>query len=259
LLSNLSLALGTQFNLRLARALRTHVALFVEGDDMKVLRNIAQTMGAKNVANETGIAEIPLQGFTHWEEAEAFSWLANDLLEKSVRVVVVLDRDYRDEGAVHRVARRFAKLGVHAHVWRRKELESYLLVPAAIARISGAESTWVEHTLANIAEAMKPKVFSRMHGQRFEDERHRKTGEHLVSVTDKFQDEFESAWASSDRVALCPAKDVLRALNTALQANDFRTVSAWSLSKQLKATEVDPELAGLLDTVEELANSKIMG
>jgi hypothetical protein len=256
MLSSLSVALGTQFNLRLARALRTHVALFVEGDDMKVLRNLARTAGAKSVANETAIAEIPLQGFSHWEEAEAFSWLANDLLEKSVRVVVVLDRDYRDDEAVHAVVERFAKLGVHAHVWRRKELESYLLVPDAIARLSGADPEWARETLAGVAENLKPKVFSRMHAQRFEDERRLRSGVHIVSVTDTFQNEFESLWGASDRVALCPAKDVLRATNLALQAKGLKTVSAWSLSRQLRASEIDPEVAGLLDMVEELASTR---
>src|ERR1700735_2012236 len=41
----LSAALGTAFNLRLARALRSRVALFVEGQDMTILRRFAKTLG----------------------------------------------------------------------------------------------------------------------------------------------------------------------------------------------------------------------
>jgi hypothetical protein len=49
-LGQLSAAIGTQFNIRLAKALRSRVVLFLEGDDMKVLRAVAETLGADRLA-----------------------------------------------------------------------------------------------------------------------------------------------------------------------------------------------------------------
>jgi hypothetical protein len=43
--SDLSTAIGSQFNLRLARALRAKAVLFVEGDDMRMIRNLAKRPG----------------------------------------------------------------------------------------------------------------------------------------------------------------------------------------------------------------------
>ena len=43
----LTAALGTAFNLRLARALRSRVAVFVEGNDMVVLKRFAKTLGLR--------------------------------------------------------------------------------------------------------------------------------------------------------------------------------------------------------------------
>jgi hypothetical protein len=73
ILWELSESLGSQFNLRLARALRSKAVVFVEGDDLKILRNIAETIGAQHVAAEIGIAVVPLYGFSNWKLLEPFA------------------------------------------------------------------------------------------------------------------------------------------------------------------------------------------
>jgi hypothetical protein len=96
-LASLSASLGTRFNLPLARALRAKSVLFVEGDDVKTLRRLARTAGAHRLASESGVAVIPLRGFDNWAHVEPFTWMSDQLLEGSVEVFVVLDRDYRAE------------------------------------------------------------------------------------------------------------------------------------------------------------------
>ena len=78
-LSELMAAIGTQFNIRLARALRAKQVLFVEGDDMKLLRHLAEAVGARNVAREIDMAVIPLRGYSNWDRIEPFVWLVKDL------------------------------------------------------------------------------------------------------------------------------------------------------------------------------------
>jgi hypothetical protein len=80
-LADLNDTLGSGFNLRLARALRSRVVLFVEGRDMKVLRNLAKTVGAQRVRTEQGLSIVPLEGFSKWRSAEAYSWLNQTFLE----------------------------------------------------------------------------------------------------------------------------------------------------------------------------------
>lgn len=44
--AGLTSALGSVFSIRLARALRVRAVIFVEGDDVKILRQLASTIGA---------------------------------------------------------------------------------------------------------------------------------------------------------------------------------------------------------------------
>jgi hypothetical protein len=105
----------------MARALRSRVALFVEGDDMKILRNIARAVGAERVRGERGLAVIPLGGFSNWHQVEPFAWLSRDLLGDAVKIFVVLDRDYRSDAVVHDLKSALDRISVHTHVWRRNE------------------------------------------------------------------------------------------------------------------------------------------
>ncbi len=164
--SDLTSAIGSHFNLRLARALRARAVVFVEGEDMRMLRNVATTLGAERLAREAGIVTVPLRGFTNWEHVEPFSWLLDELLEHAVHTLVVLDRDYRTDEQIGSVEARLAAIGVAAHVWRRKELESYFLVPAAVARRSGARSDDVESELLRLAAGKKEEVFARILAER---------------------------------------------------------------------------------------------
>ncbi len=96
-LAGLSQLLGSTFNLRLARAFRSKMVLFVEGHDMKLLSIMAEKVGATRLAAEDGVTVIELGSFSQWPSAEAFSLLSSKFLGDAIKVRVLLDRDYRSD------------------------------------------------------------------------------------------------------------------------------------------------------------------
>ena len=152
MLANLASSLGTNFNIRLARILRARLALFVEGDDMTLLRELAKKAGARSLAAEDGVAVVPIEGMSNRRRLDSFRWVADELLKGAVKGFVILDRDYMSDGHVTEIRAQLKSAGLHSHVWARKELESYLLSPTAIARISGASVKFVQETLAIATE-----------------------------------------------------------------------------------------------------------
>lgn len=111
------------------------------------------------MATETGVAVIPLRGFDNRGHVEPFSWMCTGLLDDSVKVFVLLDRDYRAAEECKQVELRLRSVHVSCHVWKRKELESYLLDARAVARVTGADEDWVEEALAEAAEESEDDVF----------------------------------------------------------------------------------------------------
>jgi predicted ATP-dependent endonuclease of OLD family len=244
----LTAALGTAFNLRLGRALRSKVAVFVEGFDMSILRRFAQTLGLSRVESEAGLTIIPLKGYTHWGKVEPFKWLLNELLPDAIQTFIVLDRDYRTDATCSEVTRHFAEVGIDAHVWARKELESYLLSPAVIARVSGATEEQIVDWLREVASGMGNDVFSRMLDDRIRAEKSAQN--HAVSITTAFKDEFDVLWADEEfRLSVCPPKQVLSALNDRLQDRGFRAMSTVALARAHRKNEIPEEVATLLERI----------
>ena len=257
-LAQLNDVLGSGFNLRLAKALRSRVALFVEGKDMAVLKNIARAIRADRIYREVGLTVTAMEGASNRQVASSFGWLNQHLLDNAVSVSMILDKDYMTAEARHDIVSEFGRMGVKAHVWSRKELESYLLTPSLISRVSGAEIEVVAKYLDESVAPMKATIFSRLLDERKRAEREAGTGRHEVSITEEFMPIFEELWQDPEwRLHSAPAKDVLSALNAKLQDSSHKAVSSRSLSGRIHAREVPPEMLDLLLNIEAELTSPI--
>lgn len=248
-------AIGSQFNVRIARALRSSVALFVEGKDMKIIRSLARTAGADRIADETGLAVVPLDGFSNRTNVTPFKILVDEFLEGSVKSFVILDRDYRSEIACRSIVAEFDSIGIGCHIWGRKEIESYLLVPAALARVSGLRQADASSILDDVVESFRGKVFARSLAAA-EEERVGPTT-HRVTIIEDFEPKFAEAWANPAlRLGLVPPKEVMSQFNATAVDRGGRPVSAAKLAKAARLEEIDAEVASVFDRIQELLDRR---
>jgi ABC-type multidrug transport system ATPase subunit len=249
LLAGLSDTLGTQFNLRLARTLRTKCVLFVEGKDAKILRLLATTLAATHVEREDGLTVVSLEGIDRTDHLDAFAWLVDDVLEKSVKAFVLLDRDYRDTLSVKDVEKRLRKSGVTPHFWERHELENYLLAPGAIARMSGADEVWVQAQLTILAGGFEDEVYSGIYAEH--QRRLRRTGVDDGAIGMQAKRAADAIWADADRrIEIAPGKELLGALNQSLQAAGYKTPRARQLAREMSESEIPSEVRRVLREVD---------
>jgi energy-coupling factor transporter ATP-binding protein EcfA2 len=248
----MSSALGTAFNLKLAKALKSDVALFVEGDDMSIVSRLARTLGFQAIANERGVTIIPLKGYSRWGEVKPFAWLTRELLSDAIKIFVILDRDYRPDSVINDVEQDFRKEDITAHVWRRKELESYLLTPEVIARLAGGPLPTVAGIIdsVTVTTEMSDYVFSQMLGERVKIEVSAKRD--TTDVMRNFKTEFDQLWQTPEyRLYRSPAKRLLSAVNRGLAEARYRPIMVHNLATAHRIEEISPEISGTLRRVEE--------
>jgi hypothetical protein len=251
----LSGAIGSQFNLRLARPLRSRRVLFVEGKDIKILRALARTIGATRIANEDGIAVIQLDGFDRWEHVEPFQWLLSDLLQDSIRTTVVLDRDYRTDEDVTDVVARLGGVGVEGHVWEAHELENYVIKPGVIARVSGARLTEVETIVNRCVANLEVEFLGGVTTHMLKKARRKRESEDVAIR--KGQRVGPALWADEgQRVLRVPGKELLSAINAELQRAGANAVAARTLAQRMRDFEIDIEIKSLLNKIESGLDSE---
>ena len=248
-LEDLSTQIGSSFNLRLATALRARTVVFVEGDDMSIIRELAKTIGADHLAGERNCAVIEIKGFSNWVQVEPFKWFVSNFLDGSVEVFVLLDRDYRPDAEVIEVRSTLEAIDIHAHIWKRKELENYLLDPEALARASNSTPSYISSQLASITDDMTEDIL----GQ-FAEKRHFSSPSGSKDMARTFSDTSRELRPRAEdpdwRLHRYPAKKILNALNKTLQQAGHTTVSTKNLARQLRRPEIPDEMCNWLYEVD---------
>lgn len=253
ILEELTENLGSQFNLSLAKAMSARAVLMVEGNDLQVLTRIARTIGTQSIVNQDHLAVVSLTGYSNHRHAAPFSWLIRDLLQNSVKPFVILDRDYRPDAEVDRVLTDMAANDIAAHVWHRKELESYLLNPDTIARASGLQSSMVIEMLADSASQMESEVFSRMLNEQIQLKK--PAGINIATIAQVFKDEFDIKWSNANwRLFVCPPKGLIRSLNQQIEGVGGNTVSINQLARIIREDEIPNEMKEVLRSVESMVS-----
>jgi hypothetical protein len=173
--------------------------------------------------------------------------MAADLLDGAVSVFVLLDRDFRSDKQCGDIRKRLKSLSVDCHVWKRKELESYLLETSVIARATGSVEAWLEEALAEAADELEDDVFAQvMHETAREFRKDQPT-----QAVKEGKARFTALWADrSARKWIAPAEGVLHGLNRRLSEAGHKNASFRTLARHFEEADVPAEMVRFLDRVE---------
>lgn len=157
--------LGAIHNLQLSRLWGAKKLLLVEGDDMQILRRFHDLIFPESLDSFATVPNISIGGWTGWSYAVGSSMLLQNAGGEDISVFCILDSDYHTPKEKETRQEDAQAKNVRLHIWTRKEIENYLVVPNAIQRIIAqgcAEAPSVEEIttkLLQIAESNKNEVY----------------------------------------------------------------------------------------------------
>src|SRR5450631_494253 len=160
--------IGGVHNLNLARLSTSRKCLLLEGKDIEILKQFQNTLTPESNEPLDTLPHMPIGGWGGWNYAVGSRMFLKNALGEEISTYCLLDSDYHTQEAISARYDEALRVGVRLHVWRRKEIENYLLVPTAICRVIQARSPKtiddltedrVKSRLQKIAETQKDKVF----------------------------------------------------------------------------------------------------
>lgn len=131
--------IGGAHNIHLARLASAKKCILVEGKDLEILRCLQDVLFPESEEPFDVVPNMAIGGWGGWSYAIGSALFLKSTGEDRIRVYCILDRDYHTTGEISERMKTAAARGIHLHVWERKEIENYLLVPGAIARAISAE------------------------------------------------------------------------------------------------------------------------
>jgi len=245
--------LGSATNSYLARLARSRVCLFVEGGDFEILRCVAGAVGVGELARSQGFAVVPMEGSGNWERLLHLNWVMDNLTGEPIRPYVLLDRDYRCQEEVESIVDRLREKGVRCHVWRRKELENYLLTADAIARaINGREGKEVvsrgqiQELLRECADDERHHVEAQRQAEEFRWRR--PTGVSQATVNQEVLEQVAGAW-DEEWASLVGGKRLLASMRRRLDEQGIHGPANYEIAASISTEDVDPEMANFCETM----------
>ncbi|MEU7572882.1 AAA family ATPase [Micromonospora sp. NPDC049240] len=171
-LDSLDEEIPRELGLRLSSVFMFDRLLFVEGpSDEAILRQLAFRMKIDFGRQSIGFVRMGgARNFAHYANASTMSILSR----RQVKVWFVIDRDERTEEEISRLASMCGDWA-NLHILARRELENYLLDPAAIAKFIAKKTNGqsrptadeVGTALSEVAEELKATTVAKMIARKY--------------------------------------------------------------------------------------------
>ena len=132
--------LGTAHNLQLARLWHHRKLLLVEGDDIELIKIFDEHLNGYQVDSLITIPQHGIGGWDGWNYVMGASLTLKNAASQKINVICILDSDYHTREEIDQRKTDAVSKGIILHVWNRKEIENYVLIPSAISRFVSERS-----------------------------------------------------------------------------------------------------------------------
>lgn len=265
-------SLGSRLNPTLTQLARTRRVLFVEGNDFQILGVLARACEYNGLANQSGLAVIPVNGFDA-KKINDFGEGAEKALGYSIAKGVIFDRDYRSDSEVSRVKEELQKAADFAHVLHRKEIENYLLDPKSLERATDHRLTErairtdeekeelslsFQDLLMTETETLKPLISGHYTAARVKELQASEPGLDASTMNTRAFSEFEELWKTLDgRLRIIPGKTLLKRVNEHLQREIGVSISSVSIASCMSKYDVPTEIRSMLSDLNSFSRLKV--
>lgn len=244
--------IGGVHNIQLARLAHARRFLFVEGDDLEILQQFQNALLPESQDAFESIPHASLGGWSNWKQAVGLAQGLKNAAEQAVTTYCILDRDYHSEEEIGQVLAYAKKHEAQFHIWNRKEIENYLLVPTAIHRTLQLEAhtgqevpsvQCIEKQLEVITDGMYDEVLTAI--VTFHSSRDKTTAV-------KWALEYmQNNWSDRmNRLAIVSGKVVLSMLRDWSQREFGLSFTDLGVARVLVPSELPPEVHALVKAIE---------
>ena len=241
-------SIGSIHNLQLTKLWASKKLLIVEGEDVDILKRLQNTLYPNTNEPFDSIPNFDIGGWGGWNHARGSSMLLKETVDYDVKIFCLFDSDYHTDIEISTRLEEASKIQVNIHIWSKKEIENFLIVPRAILRILKNESKKATHlTLADIEAVISEKV-TEMKDElidKLADGIQKQDRKHSVSSARKI------AKSKIDKLEnrVC-GKDLISLLSKWTQENYRVSLSPIKLSSCLQANEIDVEIRDIIKSIE---------
>jgi hypothetical protein len=264
-------ALGSTVNPILTQIAKTRKVVFVEGDDFQLISRFARRLDFNRVANRSDFAVVKADGFNP-ERVKNLKAGMEETLGVSVAAALILDRDYRSKSECDSVVEQSKTFCRLVLIHERKEIENFLLVPAAIDRVLAGKLAmrhrdgsgpiepieFARESLERFAKQQRAYVFSQRMAAAKRFDREKKLGTSEETLNEREFNDIEELWTSgSGKLYLVGGKEAFSFVSKEIQEQFGVTITQASVIEAMHLSEVPEEMRNLISQIDDFSRANI--
>lgn len=267
------IALGSQQNISLAALARNRRVLFVEGDyDFSLLRRFARRLGMEDLGAGIGLAAMPSGGFGSWPRISALALGIEQALGTELLIGAIYDRDYFCDEQIDDMQGKLRASLKLSHVHDRKEIENYLLVPAALDRVisKGIAERQIKGTVVQGVVKSSQEMLMDLSVELKDESEHQYVSRYLdfhsggrKDIATKMKEatnKFRSRWNNpQQRLTIVGGKDLLRLYRDYSQITYGVSLTDAKIVDAIRQDEIPGDLIKLLNSIDEFRQARVDG
>jgi hypothetical protein len=248
--------IGGIHNVHLARLWSARKFLLLEGKDMSLLRQFHSLLYPEAELPLDATPSLPIGGWSGWPYAVGSSLTLKNAVGDHILTYCILDSDYHTEAQIRLRYEDADARQVRLHVWSRKEIENFLLIPRAIRRvltmrIKGGEvpsELEIRSKILQVCEEERQLVADGIASALMQSEK----GLDVIKANKTARANVEAIWKiEENRLSIVSGKNVLARLSDWTQREFGTSFGAPAIARNINASEIPAELVEIIRAVEE--------
>jgi hypothetical protein len=250
--------IGRIQNLELIRFWSSGKFLILEGDkdDVKILKIIQDKIFPKSNEPFDTIPKIFTEGWGGWQRVIGSSMTIKGIGD--IKIYCIFDSDYHIDREKEERYSEAQKHNIYLHIWSKKEIENYLIVPSTIFRFIEKKHTMGNPTLKKIEDKIN-ELSSKLKDlviDSFASEI-KKNDKQLDVKTCNTQARTIVNYSWSDihkRLSIVPGDTMISILSGWSKDEFGVSFNKFQIAKELKTEEIDIELKKVINAIENREN-----
>ena len=246
--------IGSVHNIALTRLINCKKYLYVEGEDIQILKRFYNTLFPDSKLPLDLIPSTNTGGWGGWNfHKESARKLRNEI--DNLKIFFIFDSDYFDKETIEQRKQEAKSSGLNITIWKKKEIENYLLSSSAIARlILNNDVTLLQDDVYKsinemmnmICEEMKEPTMLRIMDVYQRDNK----GYSISKCKAMIEPDFKANWDKS-KLSIVSGKEIISKLSNMCKEKFNVSFGATTIAAIMKNNEIDDEIKETLQQIEE--------
>lgn len=249
--------MGSVHNLMLARLWSAKKFIIVEGKDINILKRIQDTLFPESKEPLESIPQMQCGGWSGWKFALGTNMGFKNSVGEDIIVYSIFDSDYHTKVTIAKRIEDAKKRNIQTHIWSKKEIENYLLIPTAILRIIEKKCTKNKETLSAVqiekklnefCNELKENVIDNISDEYYLENKDKGIKEANVHARKR----VEKSWDNlKNKLSIVSGKEILSLFSNWSKSFYGVSFNSINLASELRANEMDDELKAIVTRLEK--------